>query len=187
MKRINLLPSNKQTELYYEDLYHSTTVAVVLGILILSLGVLAQISVLFYLQNKEVKLVKEIEVLKQQTDKTENSEQKKQIKLINSQMLDFEKLAADSPVWSKVLSAFSALVPKEVKISSFDADAKTGKVEISGYAPTRESVIELYNNINADKEHFKDINYPLENVAKPTDVQFNYTFTIQEGVVIPKP
>lgn len=187
MKRINLLPKQKQTELYYEDLYHSTSVAVILGVVILALGVVVQIFVMFYLENKEAKLMAEIETLKQQTDKTENNEQKKQIRLINSQMQDFEKLAKDSPQWSVVLKAFGGLVPKDVKISSFSADSKTGKVEIAGYSPTRELVIELYNNINADKDHFKDINYPLENVARPTDVLFSFAFTIQEGVVIPKP
>ncbi len=187
MKHINLLPPKKQTELYYEDLYHSTAVAVALGVLILMLGIVAQIFVSIYLQSKTTKLNSEIQTLKQQTDKTENAEQKTQIKMINSQMQDFEKLAKDSPIWSKVLLAFSKQVPKTVKIDSFQADAKTGKITISGYSPTRDLVIELYNNLNSDKEHFKDVDYPLENVTKPADILFNYSFTIQEGILIPKP
>lgn len=186
MKHINLLPTKKQTELYYEDLFHSTSVAVVLGVVILLFGIVAQIFVMFYLENKDTKLNTDIQTLKQQTDKTENAAQKNQIKIINSQMQDFEKLANESPQWSKVLIAFGGLVPKGVKVGSFTADAKTGTVKISGYSATRELVIELYNNINTDKDHFKDINYPLENVSKPIDVQFNFTFFIQDGVLIPK-
>lgn len=186
MKLINLLPSKKQTELYYEDLFHSTSIAAALGVVILLLGVVAQIFVMFYLENKETKIGVEIGIYKQQTDKTENAEQKTQIKLINSQMQDFEKLAQSSPQWSKVLLAFGALVPKGVKISNFEADSQTGKVKVIGFSPTRDSVIEFYNNINADKDHFKDVDYPLENVSKPTDILFNYSFTIQEGVLIPK-
>ncbi len=186
MKHINLLPPNKQTDLYYEDLYHSTAVAVALGVLILLTGIVAQVFVSIYLQNKTSKLIEEIQIQKQQTDKTENASQKAQIKLINSQMQDFEKLADQSPQWSKVLIAFSKQVPKSVKVDNFTADAKTGKITISGYSPTRDLVIELYNNLSSDKDHFKDVNYPLENVAKPTDILFNYSFTIQDGILIPK-
>lgn len=186
MKHINLLPKHKQTELYYEDLYHSTLIAVIIGVVVLMLGIVAQIFVMVYLGSTEKRVSAEVETLKQQTDKTENAELKKQIRMINNQMTDFEKLAVNSPKWSKVVSAFAKLVPKGVKINTFRADSKTGKIDITGYSPTREMVIELYNNINSDKEHFKDINYPLENVAKPAEVQFNYTFYIVEGVLMPK-
>lgn len=187
MKHINLLPQHKQTELYYEDLYHSTLVAVIIGVAVVLLGVVAQIFVMVYLNSKERAVSAEVETLKQQTDKTENAELKRQIRSINNQMLDFEKLSANSPKWSKVIAAFAKQVPKGVKINSFVADSKTSKIEITGFSPTREAVIELYNNINSDKENFKDINYPLENVAKPTNVQFNYAFYIVEGVLLPKP
>lgn len=186
MKHINLLPKHKQTELYYEDLYHSTLMAVIIGVVVVLLGVVAQIFVMVYLNSKESSVSADVETLKQQTDKTENAELKRQIRSINNQMLDFEKLSANSPKWSKVIAAFAQQVPKGVKINSFIADSKTSKIEITGFSPTREAVIELYNNINSDKENFKDINYPLENVAKPTNVQFNFAFYIVDGVLLPK-
>ncbi len=187
MKKLNLLPSHKQSELYYEDLYHSVSVAAVLSAAILLLGILAQVGVWFYLDNKEKSVTADVETLKQQIDKTENAQLKQEIKLINNQMNDFESLAKLSPKWSAVLRAFSAQVPSGVKIGSFSAETKTGKIEISGYSPTRELVIELYNNINSDKENFRDIDYPLENVAKPTNVNFNYSFFIKEGILVPAP
>jgi Tfp pilus assembly protein PilN len=186
MKRINLLPQNKQTELYYENLFHSVSVAAILATIILLLGILIQIGVWIYLNRTEARVSAEVEQLRQQTDKTENAELKQQIKLINNQMGDFQNLASLSPEWSKVLASFAKLVPKNVKITQFSAEAKKGKIDITGYSPTREQVIELYNNINSDKDNFKDINYPLENVSKPTDVQFNFSFFIQDGVLVPK-
>lgn len=186
MKRINLLPIHKQSELYYEDLYHSVSVAAVLGVLILLLGVVAQVAVWFYLDAKEKSVTIEVDTLKQQIDRTENAQLKQEIKLINNQMVDFESLSKLTPKWSAVLTAFAKQIPADVRISSFTAEVKTGKIEISGYSPTRELVIELYNNINSDKEHFRDIDYPLENVAKPTEVNFNYSFFIQDGILVPK-
>lgn len=187
MKRINLLPQHKQSDLYYEDLYHSVNTLVFLSVGILLLGIVGQIGVWLYLDQREAKVLAEVTELQLQIDKSENAQVKKEIREINTQMSDFENLANTSPEWSKVLKAFARLVPNGVLISSFVADSKTGEIEISGYSPTRELVIELYNNINADKTNFKDINYPLENVARPTAVQFNYTFFIQEGVLVPKP
>lgn len=185
MKRINLLPQHKQVELYYEDLYHSVNALVALSAVILLLGVVVQVGVWVYLDRKEARLVVEVTELQQVINKSENAEVKQEIKDINAQMTDFDKLTTSSPQWSKVLKAFAGLVPNGVLINNFISDSESQEVEISGYSPTREQVIELYNNINASKEYFKDINYPLENVAKPTDVTFNFKFYIQDGILTP--
>ncbi len=186
MKRINLLPQHKQTDLYYEDLYHSVNSLVGLSVVILLLGIVVQVGVWVYLDRREASLETQITELQLVIDKSENAEVKQEIKQINSQMTDFNSLTIGAPKWSEVFKAFSGLVPNGVLITTFLSDANTGEVEISGFSPTREQVIELYNNINGDKEHFKNINYPLENVAKPTDVQFNFKFFIKEGVLTPK-
>lgn len=186
MRRINLLPQSKQTELYYEDLYVGVTVAAILGVAALLLGVLAQVGVLVYLQRKEVSVIAQVADLQQQLDRSENAMLKQEIRQMNTVMADFESLATNSPRWSGVLKTFARLVPNGVLVSTLTADTATGEIVIAGYAPTREQVIELYNNINADKQNFKDINYPLENVARPTDVQFNFKFYIQDGVLTSK-
>ncbi len=185
MKRINLLSKTKQTELFYEDLYRGVVTLAVLGVFVLLAGIAAQIAVWIYLDQKEVSVVAQVAAIQQQIDESENAQLKAEVRQINALMSDFETLAKQTPEWSKVLKAFTKLVPNGVRISGFQADATTGTIEITGYSPTRESVIELYNNINGDKENFKEINYPLENVSQPTDIIFNYTFTIQDGVLVP--
>jgi Tfp pilus assembly protein PilN len=186
MKRINLLSKTKQTELFFEDLYRGVVTLVVLGTFVLLAGVVIQIAVWVYLQQKEASVIAEAAAIQQQIDESENAQLKAKVKEINALMSDFDRLATQTPQWSRVLKAFAQLVPNGVKITNFSADAATGTIEISGYSPSRELVIELYNNINGDKEHFKEINYPLENVAKPTNIIFNYTFTVQDGVLVPK-
>ncbi|MDQ3018353.1 MAG: hypothetical protein M3Q64_00560 [bacterium] len=184
MKRMNLLPKAQQQELHFEQLFHSILIAVVLATAILLLGVVVQLGVWAYLERSQAIMIKQIDVLKQATDKTENAELKKEIKLINAYMKDFTDLSARTPQWSRVLTALATQIPRGVQISKLDADLKTSKIDIAGYSPTRELVIELYNNINADKAHFRDIDYPLENVARPAEVQFHFTFYIKDGVLI---
>ena len=189
MRRMNLLPKERQSELRFEQLFHSVTVALGLGVAVLLLGILVQLGVWTYFDRTQVSTVREIEELKQATDKTENAELKKQIRVVNNQMADFVNLMTKTPQWSVVLDAFAAQVPAGVSIAKFDADLETKKVDISGFSPTREQVIELYNNINADKDHFKDIDYPLENVASPKNVQFKFSFFVQDDLLptLPQP
>lgn len=184
MKRINLLPKLKQRELEYERTLYGITVAVIIATAILLLGILVQVGVWSYLNRKVSVSETEIESLKKLANKTENAEVKDQIKQVNSQIIDFTNLSGKTPEWSAVLSAFVKNVPEGVKITRFEADIATREIDIGGFSPSRDLVIDLYNNINADKDHFKDINYPLENVTQPTNVRFIFTFSIADGLLI---
>lgn len=184
MKRINLLPKLRQRELDHERTLYSVTVAVVIAIAIILLGVLVQFGVWTYLNRKIQASEVEIEQLKSIANKSENAVVKEKIQQANSQIIDFNNLSAKSPEWSVVLAAFVKNVPAGVRITSFEASAVKKQIDIAGYSPTRDAVIDLYNNINADKKHFKNINYPLENVTQPTDVRFIFTFNIADGVLI---
>ncbi len=187
MKRLNLLPRLKQQELAYERIYHSLFVAGSIAVAIVLFGVLSQIAAHFYLSRHLATIESEIEVLKRTANKEENAVVKKQIILTNSILDDFSNLAKTSPQWSRVLEAFIQHVPADVRVTNFTADIEKKQITIIGFSPTRDAVIDVYNNINADKEHFKDINYPLENVAQPTNVQFTFTFTIVDSVLSDSP
>lgn len=184
MRKMNLLPKEKQRELAHERALHSVSVAIAIGILILAVGVLVQIGVGMYLNSKSHSIQSQIDQLKRIANKSENAVLKRQIQTVNAEIGDFNRLLTATPQWSIVLEAFVSDVPAGIRITEFDADLETKQVNISGYSPTRDLVIDLYNNISADKTHFKDINYPLENVTQPTNVRFSFTFTIADGVLV---
>ena len=184
MKRINLLPKLKQREISHEKVFYSVAVAVVIGVTILLLAVVAQFGVYLYLSSKVKSVDAEIEQLKRQANKTENADVKQRIKLANSQISDFTKLSSQTPQWADIISAFIKDIPQTVKITQFDANTEKQEIVISGYSPTRDLVIDLYNNLNSDKKYFKSINYPLENITQPTNVRFNFTFNVADGVLV---
>lgn len=185
MKIINLLPKAKQQELRYEELFHSVAMASVLVGIFLLFGLVMQLGVRLYLTQEKSAIEKNIEDVKRTANKQENNDIKNKVKLVNAQMNDFQSLAATTPAWSKVLIAFSNQVPDGVKINQFTAELNTKKIIITGQSPTREQVIALYNNISQDTKDFHDIDYPLENVARPTDVSFHFTFFIQDKLLKP--
>jgi Tfp pilus assembly protein PilN len=180
MRIINLLPKPKQEELHYEALYHSLLTAAVFGVVTMVAVVLLDVGLGVYLQNQEKAVSVQIEQVKKQTDKDENAQIKTVVDGINQQLKDYEELSKISPMWSQALRAFSADVPDGVKITSFIGDTAKKQIDIQGFADTREQTIDLYNRVNQDKDHFKDIDYPLENVSKPKDVTFHFTFFVQD-------
>jgi len=183
MKIINLLPKPKQLELHYEGLFHSVSVAAMLAVAILLVGLVIQLGVRVYLSNETRMAKANIEKIKLLIDKEENLKVKEKIRSLNVQMNDYKSLAESTPAWSQVLVAFASQVPQGVKINSLTADWTTKKIDIQGQSPTREQVIALYNNISQDSKNFRDIDYPLENVAQPTDVTFHFTFFVKDDLL----
>lgn len=184
IRHMNLLPKHKQDELAHEKLFYSLSVACVIASILMVVGVVVQFGVHTYLGQEIDTVQAEIDTMKRTANKTENAAVKQKIKVANAQIENFASLTSKAPQWSQVFAAFLNNVPPDIKITNLKANAEKKEITINGYAPTRDLVIELYNNINADKDHFKDINYPLENVSRPTNVLFTFTFTVVESLLI---
>jgi len=183
MKTINLLPKNRQQELHYEVTLHALWVVVGLSLASFALVFLAQFATKFYLEIQAKNIKNQITLLQGQVDKQENAQVKAQVKAINDTVSDYKNLADASPKWSKVVKAFTNLPPDGVKINSFSVDIATKAVNITGIAPTRDLVIQLYNNILADPSEFYNIDYPLENIAKPANINFHFTFFVKDTLL----
>jgi Tfp pilus assembly protein PilN len=183
MKEINLLPKDRQQQLHAEILYRHWLSLIWVSVFSFVLVLLAQFGSKIYLQSRLSQINEEITVIKQQVNKNDNAELKKQIKVLNDWITDYNTLDSNSPKWSKLLKTFSAIPPEGVKITSFSVDLPSKKVTITGISPTRELVIQLYNNILADSEHFYNVDYSLENVVKAKNVSFHYSFNFKDQVI----
>ncbi len=185
MKLINLLPKIRQNELRYEAVYHSLISIFIFSLFSFALVFIIQFATKFYLEIKASSLSDQIAQLKNQVNKQENADVKKQVQAINDIITDFNKLSTTSPKWSRVIKAFAVLPPEEIEIKTFMIDVTKKTISINGLSPTRELVIQLYNNILKDETNFYNIDYPLENVAKPTEINFHFTFFIRDSLLQP--
>jgi hypothetical protein len=185
MKIINLLPKTRQQELRYEIVLHALWVVVGLSLLSFVLVFSAQFATKFYLGYENNDIKQQVALLQNQVNKQQNTEIKSQIETVNNQVSDYLNLAASSPEWSRVIKAFAPLPPAGLKISTFTIDPLQNKITINGLSPTRELVIQLYNNILQDTTDFYGIDYPLENVVNPVNVSFHFTFNIQSKLLQP--
>lgn len=183
MNIINLLPKPKQQELRYRaQLFAVRRLVLVVGAS-LALVALSMFVVRLYLGRFSGQVQSAIEQERGAGSTQANTELKKQIKTINGFISDYNTTTADVPHWSKLLRAFGAVVPEDLAIQTFTVDVVKKQVTIFGFSPTRDAVIELYNNILGDREHFSGVNYPLENVSRPANVSFHFTFNVQPEVL----
>lgn len=183
MRIVNLLPKNRQEELRYEAMLRSLWTVCVFSLISFVLVFLVQFGLKIYLEFQAGSIKSQIASLENQIAQQRNTNVKDQITAINNLIADFNSLTSSSPKWSKVIKAFVVLPPAGVRINSFSIDPQTKSISIYGLSPTRELVIELYNNILKDTKNFYGINYPLENVAKPKNIAFHFTFFYNEDLI----
>jgi Tfp pilus assembly protein PilN len=183
MKQINLLPKIRLQGVRYRNVLSGLYLAWWITLASFALVFLAQFTAKVYLNSQSQAVSNNIGQLRGQVNKEENTQIKAQIKDINNRILDYKRLAENSPKWSRVLKAFAVLPPAGVKINSLNVNFDQKSVGITGFAPTRELVIVLYNSIRQDDQHFYNIDYPLENVAKPANVNFHFTFYVKDSLL----
>ncbi len=180
MRIINLLPDSEQKLIKKEGILGNLRAVFVLAIFSYLVVAAALFVTHIYLQNNASNLASRInseEQILQNQDQTAQSVQKD-----NNIVSDYVDIAEKSPRWSEALVAFAGLVPSDVLVTDFSADAATGKIEIQGQALSRDSVLQLRTNIMASPL-FKNIDLPLENLEKPANLNFHYTFYLNGGAI----
>ncbi len=185
-KVINLLPREQQRELGLRSWYRALVRFYVLALTTFVLVALLFAGTWWYLRLAEQNLAHEAENLRTKSTTQETTDLKKQIKIINNQIEDYNTLTAALPRWSVLLRQFATLVPRGAQIQNFGVDSTKRQIIISGFASTREDAIQLHDNIAADNAHFTNIDYPLENIAKPKNVGFKYSFIVKPEVLSSK-
>lgn len=182
-KQINLLPKSKLRQLELRSWFFGLLALYVIAGISFGIVLVAQGGVMWYLRTRVKSLEAETEVLRQFASAKESTDIRKQVTLVNNRVNDYNTLAKNTTRWSKLLLLFSEVVPPGVQIQSFAVDSTKKQVAVNGFAPTRELVIRLHDNIAAKKEYFTKLDYPLENVSRPTNILFHYTFTVQEAAL----
>lgn len=124
-----------------------------------------------------------IELQKQVVSQEENKQLKKTLNEFNTHLANLVNLDEHQGQWSQVLISFARLVPQDIAVDGFAGERLTGRIRISGFAKTRESVLRLRQNL-LDSGVFTDVNFPLSNLVKPENLSFNYTFFVKPELLI---
>ncbi len=71
-----------------------------------------------------------------------------QMSRLNKKISRAEKIQRRHIMWTPILAQFSSVLPEEVALQSLTLDAREKKVNLSGFADTRETLLEIQQAIN---------------------------------------
>lgn len=178
MKTINLLPKDEQKELILERyarqirLFFIWAMASLIIFLVLSL--LSEVAIRQSIVASDSKITQLQKELKSAT----NQKLQDEVLALNTQMRIIKNLQAQHYRWSEALVEVANVIPSDMQVDFLTLDRATGKVEISGKAGTRTSVLEFWGQVKRSK-YFKDIDFPLSNLEKSNGGGFMFTFYVK--------
>lgn len=182
MKLINLLPREEQKELRMEIISSQVTSFWVFAVL--SLGAL------FALSFAAEVLIKQgidneneaIAAQKRSLEAADIREVERDVTVLNNNIRTIKNLQTQHYYWSKALVEIGNLTPIDMSFDLLSLDRTTGKVEVSGSATNRTSVIEFWANVKKSAL-FRNIDFPLANLEKANNGTFQYSFFVNEAEI----
>jgi len=179
MKTTNLLPKEDQKEITLEFVFDQMLFfwICVVGSLVIFwiLGFAGKI----YLNQKINTTVDEIAKQQNVLNSSDYKDLQRQVLELNGTIKEINNLQSQHYYWSKAISELSSLVPADVQLNQIIISRETGRIDITGQAKTRDSVIELWSNI-IKSDYFRGINFPLANLEKSKLGNFTYTFYVKK-------
>ena len=103
---------------------------------------------------------------------------KQNIEKINLAVLNFQTASAQHQAWSPMLGELAQILPADVTVDSLSFSRADRKIELSGRAAHRNSVLTLRENI-LNSEYFQKVNFPLTNLERAVNVSWKFRFYVK--------
>lgn len=178
MKTINLLPQPEQKEIKLELIAHQLLNFWfwIIGsmLLLFALSLVTTIRLRASIADTETEIIKSKEAL----SSAANQQLEKQVVNLNSEIDRVNLLRSQHYHWSNGLIELGNILPTDMVIDLLFLDRASGKVDISGIAKNRESVLKFWSDMHKSK-YFQDINFPLPNLERASDTSFSFSFYIK--------
>ncbi len=177
-KYINLLPPE---ELKFKAQREFARQLWLFGVVFLA-SLVALAAVLFgaevYLQRQLRMKSEAIAVRSAELTSLEESQLQDELGTINRNLENFQILQREQMKWSGAFEELAQLLPRGLTLDSLIFTREEKKIEIAGRAATREEVLALRENLLAS-QHFKGVNFPLQNLERARDVPWRYRFYLK--------
>ena len=165
MISLNLLPKNKKAEIGLTQFYITLKNVIILMLLITIMVAIVLLATKAALQNHFNEIVAQSTLTTQYATSFNQGVQK-----FNKKLSTVEKIQQDYVAWTDFFIIISQLVPPDVTISSIDSNLQ--KTLIFGVAKDRNALLQFQQNLK-NSNIFKNVETPLENLLKRTDIDFN--------------
>jgi Tfp pilus assembly protein PilN len=177
-KMINLLPQKEKEILIQEENYK---LVVILGILILLFFIFLSLilfSIKVYISGelKSEKILVELRERKFKTPEVQDFPGK--VEALNQNLSKLDSFYQGQIDLTKILEKVSKNLPAGVYLTTFSFQKEVSQIGISGFAPRRETLLELKENLEKEKD-FAELHFPPANWVKPTNIDFYLTFRVK--------
>lgn len=175
---INLLPPQQKKELEREEKWKLTSILGIISLIFFLCLSLILFSVKIYISGKleSQKILLEIEEKKFKTPEVQDFQKK--ITILNQNLSKLDSFYHGQFDLTKILEKIATTLPPGVYLNSLSWKKDIFQIGLSGFAPLRENLFELKQNLEKEKD-FEEIYFPPLNWVKPKDVNFNVTFKVK--------
>lgn len=182
MKIINLLPENEVKELQLRLASNQLLKFFVVIFISLAICFTGALVMRFYIEGSIAQTKVEVANLQQQLSSSNNQALEKQVKALNTQIRNVKAIDQQHYYWSKALVELSNVTPAGMHIDVVSADRASGQIQISGVADKRDLVLQFWSNVKKSNL-FANIDFPLNNLERPTNTSFSFTFYVNTSVI----
>jgi len=182
MKTINLLPKEQSRQLRLEIL-SGQLVSFWMWIIISMVFVLVlSLTAAFLLKERIGINQEEIELKKSALRTQATQELEQEVSSLNNQIKIVNNLRKDHYYWSQAMAELTRMVDSETRLTNVRMERTSNKITVSGVAADRESMLSFWSSVTKS-DLFKDIDFPLANLEKPTEVPFYFSFYVDEKLI----
>lgn len=183
MIELNLLPPAEKRILELEQIQRWILfyASAILMILIIFVGLLAGIWSFLLVQHKS--LASNLKSIQSNTAWGQTLiEQRESIKKINQELEQINRIQKNHQYYSRLLIGLADLIPEGVRLESISVD-KQGQMALYGFAPRRDQVIALKQNLEQSK-FFENVESPLSNLTKQEAINFYFKLKLKPTILI---
>ncbi len=173
---INLLPPKYKEELRKEKRFN---LLITLEIILLSF-LISLVLILFSIKIDIAAGIKEQEVIFESASRQFSYFEpiKERIDLTNKEISIADSFYKNQYKPTLLIEEMSALLPKGVYLTSLSYEKKTMAVNLAGFSPTVDALLEFRDNIRSRGE-FEDVSFPIILWMQPADINFNISLKVK--------
>jgi len=104
------------------------------------------------------------------------------VKNLNSYLQKIQSIQKNQKSYSTLLNYLAQMVPDGIRIDSLSLE-NDGNATLNGFAQRREQIIAFQESLEKSNI-FGNVESPVANLVKPTDINFSFKFKIQPAALI---
>jgi len=176
MLRTNLIPPEQKERLRWKNYYQNIISSGFILFLLILVFIISLAGILLFIHFKYLSIENKITIEQSRIIQTESyKDLEKKIINLNKNLADFRKTQNQKSNIYSLLDNISSSLFVGVTVYSLDVNRTAKLITVSGFSPTRENLLAIKNNLETNP-NYKDIDFPLSNLANPQNINFRFSF-----------